>query len=79
MAKQESLWRGSMNGIFFAKTTNKKTHHSLVLQTIVGRVALVEEENNLKKSSVESSKVADFLNFYHPHLSVKDGRKKLQH
>jgi hypothetical protein len=78
VAKQESLWRGSLNGKKIA--INYKSKNTSPTTTIDNRrscVVLVEE-NNLEERSIESSNVDDFLNFYHPRLNVKDRRKKLQ-
>jgi len=80
VAKQESLWRGSLNGKEIAKNYKRKnTSPTTTIDNRRSRVVLVEEENNLEERSVESSTVDDFLNFYHPRLSVKNRRKKLQH
>ncbi len=79
MAKEESLCKGSLNGIFLAniyKTNN--TSPTTTINNHRSHVVLVEEENNSRKRSVESLDVDDFLNFYHPHMSVKDRREKLQ-
>ncbi len=80
MAKEESLCKGSLNGIVFAniyKTNN--TSPTTTINNHRSHVVLVEEENNSRERSVESLNVDDFLNFYHPHMSVKDRREKLQH
>jgi hypothetical protein len=80
VAKQESLWRGSLNGKKIAKNHKRKnTSPTTSIDNCRSRVVLVEEENNLEERSEESSDVDEFLNFYHPCLSVEDRRKKLQH
>jgi hypothetical protein len=80
VAKQESLCRGSLNGKKIAINYKRKnTSPTTTINNRRSRVVLVEEENNLEERSIESSDIDDFLNFYHPRLSVKDRRKKLQH
>lgn len=69
-----------MNGKKIAKNYKRKnTSPITTIDNCRSLAVLVEEENNLEKRIVESSDADDFLNFYHPHLSVKDRRKKLQH
>lgn len=67
VAKQESLWRGSLNGKKIAKSYKRKnTSPTPTIDNRRSRVVLVEEENNLEERSVESSDVDDFSTFIIP-------------
>ncbi len=69
-----------LNGKKIVKNYKRKnTSPTTTIDNCRSRVVSVEEENNLEERSVKSSNVDDFFNFYHPCLSVKDRRKKLQH
>ncbi len=80
VAKEESLCKGSLNGIFFTNVYKKNnTSLTTTINHHRSHVVLVEEENNSRERSVESLDVDDFLNLYHPHMNVKDRKEKLQH